>query len=934
MMSANVHGNTPALQANDPRAIGIRQVAYLRNVAGEDVQTLVTRRLHDVAGRAVGQQDPRLPTVNTTSLFTLDGQVVRFASVDAGVNVTLPGLAGETLQSWDANGNHRRMDHDLQLRLLTLEENGVPDVETRLYAASSADPGHNLRGQMIKLTDPSGSVEFHSFALTGPARQETRTFHDGVALTSHRLFSPLGMLVEHTDAAGHRQQSKFDVAGQLVQVLLKVNGQPDWQPVLQGAQFDAAGRVIEHQAGNGVISHSHYRAADGFLLRCYAQKGSGSALQDFEYEYDPMGNIKTIIDNTFTPRFFANQRLDGRRLFAYDSLYRLHSATGYSDRPPADNPGRPQPSDPADRRNYTQTYEYDKGNNLIKTTHARDGAGYTNEVFIDPLTNRGLRWKPGDPPPDFSTRFDSAGNLLALQSGQPMQWNNRNQLASVILIDRNGSGPNDEEHYRYSQGKRVYKRHDSHTAAIDHFHEVRYLPGLEIRTRDNGEELHLISLVSGIENVICLHWVSGKPPNMPADQMRYTLSDHLQSVSMELDQQAQMISHEGYLPFGTTAWMVARSQIEVDYRFIRYSGKEMDIGGLYYYGARYYAPWLGRWIAVDPAGDVDGLNLYAFVGNNPLIHVDVTGHESTWFTVLTGFFSFVNVSKKASGQLRGMAETFRDMVPGPSPQDGDEGSGGGGGEDGGDLPLRPGPGGRVNVDDAPPDRPVSKGLSRYLAFKAQIENLTLGEYLRSSSGRAAMKAGVKIGSTTGSALGTFIGGIAGLIIGGPLGAVLGAVLGGALFAILGGVIGYVAMPVIMLRYMKKNVNEGKAREDILESMNNLAGHIDIVNEISENLPDPQVLPSEPLPDGSRGNTGNSFSNIEMDLLGKVRQLSPERQVALAAVMNHRALVQAISGGGAPRTIEESDTHRAQRPTPKPRNRRTVRVQHQYSETFV
>lgn len=927
MTSANVHGNTPSLQAHDPRALGIRQVAYLRNVAGEDVQALVTRRLHDVAGRAVGQQDPRLSTVNTTSLFTLDGQVVKLASVDAGVNVTLPGLAGETLQSWDANGNHRRRHHDLQLRLLTLEENGVPEVETRLYATLSADPGHNLRGQMIKLTDPSGSVEFHSFALTGPARQETRTFHDGLALTSHKLFSPLGMLVEHTDAAGHRQQSKFDVAGQLVQVLLGLHGQPDWQTVLQGAQYDAAGRVIEHQAGNGVISHSHYRAADGFLLRRYAQKGSGPALQDFEYEYDPMGNITTLIDNTFTPRFFANQRLDGRRLFAYDSLYRLHSATGYSDRPLTDNPGRPQPSDPADRRNYTQTYEYDKGNNLIKTTHARDGASYTSEVFIDPLSNRGLRWRPGDPPPDFSTRFDSAGNLLALQSGQPMQWNNRNHLASVILVDRNGSGPNDEEHYRYSQGRRVYKRHDSHTAAIDHFHEARYLLGLEIRTRDNGEELHLISLVSGIENVVCLHWVSGKPPNMPADQMRYTLNDHLQSVSMELDQQAQVISHEGYLPFGTTAWMVARSQIEVDYRFIRYSGKEMDIGGLYYYGARYYAPWLGRWIAADPAGDVDGLNLYAFVGNNPLIHVDVTGHESTWFNVLTGFFSFVNISKKASGQLKGMAAAFRDMVPEPSPQD--EGGGGGGGP-----PLKPEPRGRADVDDAPPDRPVPKGFSRYLAFKAQIENLTLGEYLRSSSGRAAMKAGVKIGSTTGSALGTFIGGIAGLIIGGPLGAVLGAVLGGAIFAILGGVIGYVAMPVIMLRYMKKNVNEGKAREDILESMNNLADHIDIVNVISENLPDPQDLPSE-LPDDSRGNTGNFFSDIEMGrLLGQVGQLPTEQQVAFAAVVNHRALVQAISRGGAPRTIEVSDTHRAQRPTPKPGNLRTVRLQRQYSETFV
>nr|WP_236708193.1 RHS repeat-associated core domain-containing protein [Pseudomonas sp. Leaf434] len=58
---------------------------------------------------------------------------------------------------------------------------------------------------------------------------------------------------------------------------------------------------------------------------------------------------------------------------------------------------------------------------------------------------------------------------------------------------------------------------------------------------------------------------------------------------------------------------------EIEYRFIRYSGKEMDVSGLYYYGARYYAPWLQRWVSADPAGDVDGLNLYGFVGNNPIL---------------------------------------------------------------------------------------------------------------------------------------------------------------------------------------------------------------------------------------------------------------------------------------------------------------------------
>jgi RHS repeat-associated protein len=40
----------------------------------------------------------------------------------------------------------------------------------------------------------------------------------------------------------------------------------------------------------------------------------------------------------------------------------------------------------------------------------------------------------------------------------------------------------------------------------------------------------------------------------------------------------------------------------------------------------YLAPWLVRWISPDSAGAADGLNLYVYVGNNPLKYMDPTGH--------------------------------------------------------------------------------------------------------------------------------------------------------------------------------------------------------------------------------------------------------------------------------------------------------------------
>lgn len=82
--------------------------------------------------------------------------------------------------------------------------------------------------------------------------------------------------------------------------------------------------------------------------------------------------------------------------------------------------------------------------------------------------------------------------------------------------------------------------------------------------------------------------------------------------------------------------------LEVGYKTLRYSGKEMDECGLYYYGARYYAPWLQRWVSADPAGEVDGLNLYRFVRNNPLRYVDNDG-EASGEAVIRNYSNFISV---------------------------------------------------------------------------------------------------------------------------------------------------------------------------------------------------------------------------------------------------------------------------------------------------
>src|SRR5262249_830936 len=79
-----------------------------------------------------------------------------------------------------------------------------------------------------------------------------------------------------------------------------------------------------------------------------------------------------------------------------------------------------------------------------------------------------------------------------------------------------------------------------------------------------------------------------------------------------------------------SAFQVGRSAAEVSLKRYRYTGKERDYEtGFSYHGARYYAPWLGRWASKDPIGSRDGLNLYSYGHDNPVIGVDLTAKTVT-----------------------------------------------------------------------------------------------------------------------------------------------------------------------------------------------------------------------------------------------------------------------------------------------------------------
>lgn len=642
LMKQTLNSNTPILAVVDARRLLVRMVNYCRTQIDDAAEVRVDRQLHDAGGRAVKQWDPRLwalaesdaeTPANQSTVRSLSGQDLASSNVDAGWRVNLVNDSGQTICRWDGRKNQSRFEYDLLLRPVAVFEqvHGESErcVERLRYAGTEASAS-NLCGQLMRHDDPAGSLHIHEASLQGAVLRQSQHFlalasapdwpksvaqcdallEPGGGAVTLQHYNALNDLLSLTDARGHCRRSAYDVAGQLHRSSLQLAGQAE-AVLLSTISYNTSGQIEREVAGDAAITTARYSPIDGRLEQLLALKPDGTRLQDLTYTSDPVGNILSIEDGVQAVRYFNNQRIASVSTYRYDSLSRLIEVTGRE----------AAASSPDQFANYTQSYNYDAGGNLVRLQHV--GAhSHTREMQIAAISNRGVVKNQGDP----DTAFDANGNVQQLQPGQALAWDLRNQLRQVTPVERTEAA-NDTERYAYdSAGQRVRKTRFTQARNRTHQAEVRYLPGLELRTNTaTGEVLHVINVTVGRSGVRVLHWESEPPAEMTNDRLSYSLSDHLGSSSLELDGAGRLISQEGYYPDGATAWWASRSEVEASYKTVRYSGKERDATGLYYFGFRYYAPWLNRWINPDPAGVVDGLNLFRMVRNNPLRYRDGDG---------------------------------------------------------------------------------------------------------------------------------------------------------------------------------------------------------------------------------------------------------------------------------------------------------------------
>jgi RHS repeat-associated protein len=393
--------------------------------------------------------------------------------------------------------------------------------------------------------------------------------------------------------------------------------------------------------GNGTSTVCDYDPLTFRLASLTTLRGK-RRLQDMRYTYDPVGNPALVCDHAQQRAFFRNHVVDPATAYTYDALYRLIEATGREHLGQAEGgirhpvppsatdtslAGLPQPGDGAAMARYVERYAYDEAGNLLQMAHrSADQAhgGWTRDYSYDEpsllepgrhsnrLTGTGPARATTDP-----QRFcyDEQGNTVAMPEIPVLSWDHHDRLHATARQAAKGSGAPETTYYVYdTAGQRVRKV--TEWAASGRSSSVKseriYLGAFEVYREYSPsgsvtlarETLHVLDQE---HRVALVETRTAGADRGPGQLIRYQLPNYLDSAVLELDQRAQTISYEEYYPYGSTSYQAVRARTETPKRY-RYAGKERDTEtGLYYHGARYYAPWLGRWTAVDPLRTFDNV---------------------------------------------------------------------------------------------------------------------------------------------------------------------------------------------------------------------------------------------------------------------------------------------------------------------------------------
>jgi len=624
------------LKVTDPLG---RKTAYAYDAAGNvtDVTSLA-----ETASAATTHltYDPRFNQL--ASVTDPLGHTGTFAYDDKG-NLTSAAnhLGHQTTFTYNAAGQMLTATDPLQHTATFVYDSGDL-VEARDPLGRSVRRFVDPAGRMTSVTDPLGRRTRYEYDAFNQVKKVT----DVLAGTTSFSYDPNGNLLSVTDARGKVTSYTYD----------EMDRAATRTDPLQGAssvvsyEYDEAGNLKKLTDRRGKVTTCTYDNLNRLKFVGFGTVVSGGVTSyesSISYTPDAYGRVTQAVDSLSgtitrsyddlartwsetTPQgtvgysYDAAGRLTGKTVtgqaaisYAYDNADRLTgitqgaSAVGFG----YDDAGRRTsltlPNGVVTEYGYdaasqptSLTYRFG-GITLGDLTYGYDASGRRTKVggsFARTLLPQALASAAYDDANRLVQRgaaaltYDAAGNLTS-DGVNTYTWDARGQLASI-------SGGVAASFQYDAFGRRVAKTVGGQSTS--------YLyDGANVVQEQAGGVASANLLNGGIDEVFTRTDSLGSGGLLRGGAgSTLALTDGAGAVQTEYS----------YDPFGATTTSGAASGHSG-----QYTGRENDGTGLYYYRARYYSPALQRFISEDPIGLAGGINLYAYVGNDPVNRTDPSG---------------------------------------------------------------------------------------------------------------------------------------------------------------------------------------------------------------------------------------------------------------------------------------------------------------------
>jgi len=650
---AAAHAKTPAVAYLD--SLGRSFLSIADNGSAGKYKTITDT---DIEGNVRSITDARGNVVMQYKFDMLGAQFYRSGN-DAGEVWMLNDVLGRPVYNWDSRRHIFRAEFDALHRPVKnfVRKDTHPEICTEMVVYGEGvvnDKQLNLRGRAYQHYDAAGVITNLLCDFKGNSLQSSRQLCsdykndidwnvnpalEQTVYLSSAVFDAMNRPVLVTSPDQSIITPTFNEANMLDKVDVQIRGDSRKKTFVKNIDYDAKGQRQRIVYGNDTATSYEYDSKTFRLTQLSTTGKNGTdLLQKLQYTYDPTGNITSITDQAQQTIFFNNAVVDPSSEYVYDAVYRLITASGREhigqNQPPSAldefRAGLPLPGDGTALRNYTQSYEYDGVGNILQMIHAAGAGSWTRTYDYEVSSNR-LKSNTVNNITE-SYVYDEHGNPETFSNVQGLVWDYKDQLQN---IDLGGGGT---AYYVYDRsGQRIRKVIERQGGIKE---DRIYLGGVELYRKTDGagniqEETGTLHVVDDNRRIAMVETKTIKDGAASLEQLiRYQYSNQLGSSSLELDDNGTIISYEEYHPFGTTSYQSMNASIQAAAKRYRYTGMERDEeSGLEYHSARYYMPWLGRWLNADPIGLKGGINLYAYCDNRVIIANDPSG-TLIWFIVI------------------------------------------------------------------------------------------------------------------------------------------------------------------------------------------------------------------------------------------------------------------------------------------------------------